>query len=265
MQQTKAIRCGNCNESHGSVDAVRQCHSGSLVDHANGLETDATMPNSLRHRRRGEPRLGDELVSVTFNWEYWCDLCGTDLQNEEAIYRPSRVDHQAGGWCKECAYAYDFSDLHATSTTTHDPDEIRAIYHFTDTRNVGSIEEHGILAHDVLLERGITPHMSSTENSRALDRQQGLSGFVRLTLHPHHPMAWKALYDKRTPELTWLKIHASVLQGPSTQYSNTNALTSGRTVRSDSKLATRGTDQAEAMVPFVPTIAILEILPPISI
>lgn len=236
---------------------MKDCHSRIPAEGAPPQRPHEAIPTAVTRKKRGEPVFGDQLVVTRFTWDYWCDICGKRLVDKDAIYRPATNGRQAGGWCKECALAYDFLDLNPSVRTSRDPDEIHKLYHFTDSRKIDSIEQLGLLAMDELDRLDISAHLSSTASSRRSDRRDGLSGFVRLALHPHHPMAWKALFDRRTPELAWLEVDTSVLDDPATLFSDTNALTEGRTIGSNHLVATRGTDQAEAMVKSVPTRAIV--------
>ena len=223
------------------------------------------MPTAVKYRKRGHPVRGDELVKTTIRWRYWCDICGKFLHEKDGVYRLARRGRSAGGWCLECAWAYDFLDLSPPLTHPGDPDQIEKLYHFTDSQNVPSIMQHGILSRDTLEAAGINPAMTSSRASRQMDSAAGLSRYVRLSLHPHHPMAWKALHDERCTRVTWLAIHPGVLQQADTMYSDTNALATERRVGTSPLIATRGTDQAEAMVARVPANAILEVIREITV
>ena len=78
-------------------------------------------------------------------------------------------------------------------------------------------------------------------------------------------MAWKVVFDRRSPELTWLEIDRSILESSNPLYSDKNALASGRSVGNDPLIATRGTDQAEVMIPRIPAEAILGIAGTVSV
>lgn len=248
----KSIRCGMCGERHETVDLVRECHLTPAA------------PRTVR-TKQGKPVRGDHLVLNRFTWEYACDICGRDLLDRDAVHRPAPRNARVGGWCRECATAYGFDDLLPTASDPGDPDKVNNLYHFTDSRNVASIERRGILSLNDLVDVGIAVFMSSTEDSRERDRTQRLSGFVRLTLYPHHPMAWKVLFDGRSPELTWLEIDRSILESSDPLYSDKNALAGQRVIGRDPLIATRGTDQAEVMVRHIPTEAILGVVKTASV
>ena len=166
---SKSIRCGKCSGRHESVDLVRECH------HA--LATPPALAT-----KRGKPVRGDRLVLTTFTWEYACDICGKALLDREALHRPTPRNAVVGGWCQECGRANQFDDLLPVANDPGDPDEINSLYHFTDSRNLASIEKRGILSLAELVDLGLPVFMSSSEVSRQRDRAQRMAGLVRLAL-----------------------------------------------------------------------------------
>ncbi len=123
------------------------------------------------------------------------------------------------------------------------------LYHFTDTRNLESIRDHGLLSWDILETLGI-PHVpGSSPESRYYDARKGLHNYVRLCLRPNHPMAYICEREGRIQQLAWLRIDASVMEKSSTLYSDDNAVKNQVRIGYDPMLALQSTSrQAEIMV-----------------
>ena len=122
-------------------------------------------------------------------------------------------------------------------------------YHFTDARNVGSIEALGLLSAGQLELRRIAYHQVSNVQSRQIDQAKGLEDYVRLCLQPHHPMAHVVL--KRLPRvrLAWLRIKPNPQNWSATKYRNCNAAASHAQVDSTPSTALESKDpQAEVLV-----------------
>ena len=65
----------------------------------------------------------------------------------------------------------------------------RTLYHFTDSRNVASIRQHGLLSLAALHDRGIAvAACGGDEDSRRVDARLGLDRFVHLSIMDQHPM-----------------------------------------------------------------------------
>lgn len=123
------------------------------------------------------------------------------------------------------------------------------LYHFTDVVNVPSIRRHGLLSWPQLDARGIDYRPASNSLSRELDQRRNLAGFVRLTLRPEHPMAWRALHEGRVGPLVWLQVDGIVGRWRTTRFSDGNAASSGATVNADWRTAFQSQDpQAEVLV-----------------
>ena len=123
------------------------------------------------------------------------------------------------------------------------------LYHFTDWKNMASIEEHGLLCWPLLDEMGIRYRPSSSEGSRYLDRRRNLHHYVRLSPHKNHPMAWRCIYDGRIQRIAWLRINTDVIDLKSTLFSDDNATAHRATIGPDSSLALNSDSrQAEVMV-----------------
>ena len=65
---------------------------------------------------------------------------------------------------------------------------IRYLYHFTDSANINSIRETGLMSATNLLDRSIASKMNSDEKSRTIDTQSGLQNYVRLSFCSKNPM-----------------------------------------------------------------------------
>jgi len=88
-------------------------------------------------------------------------------------------------------------------------------YHFTDTRNIPSIREHGLLSLSQLEQRGIKiPAPGGDANSRASDKSKRLHRYVHLSLTPNNPMEYRARQDGRIVESRYLRVSTSVLELP---------------------------------------------------
>lgn len=128
------------------------------------------------------------------------------------------------------------------------------LHHFTDERNLWSIQRRGLLSWRTLLDRGINHYPGSNELSRTLDERADLDNFVRLCLQDYHPMALVAVEEGRIRNLVWLTIDDAVLNYASL-FSDTNATSNGSVVNNDRRTALESEDpQAEVLVPgFVAT------------
>lgn len=88
------------------------------------------------------------------------------------------------------------------------------LYHFTDMRNCGSIQQLGaILPNRELRNRGISPSYVSSANSRLGDSIDGRDCFVHLAFHSDHKMSYSA--RSRSPiGLAIYEISLDVLETP---------------------------------------------------
>jgi len=84
-------------------------------------------------------------------------------------------------------------------------------YHFTDTRNLDSIREHGILSMTELRARGITPVTGGNDWSLEADARFGMDRYVHLCFLRQHPMEWNARQDGRIEKSRFLRIDPKVL------------------------------------------------------
>ncbi len=122
-------------------------------------------------------------------------------------------------------------------------------YHFTDSRNLDSIRERGLLSWEVLEMLGI-PHIAgSSSDSRFYDARRNLRNYVRLCRDTSHPMAYRCQYDGRILRLIWLRIDSSVMDLSTTLYSNDNAVKNAVSIGFDPRIALQSLSrQAEIMV-----------------
>lgn len=85
-------------------------------------------------------------------------------------------------------------------------------YHFTDTRNLAAIRQHGLLSTRLQAERGIKATAPGGNDwSRTADKRKGMDAYVHLCFFREHPMEWLARQDGRIIESVFLKIAPEVL------------------------------------------------------
>lgn len=107
---------------------------------------------------------------------------------------------------------------------------IKALYHFTDSRNIPSIKTSGyILSQKEVIRNNLNVVYASSPDSRARDASQGLSDFVRLSFVKSHPMMYSAMtaYGIK-PKV--LEINPLVILLPDVLISDQNALTKGANI-----------------------------------
>lgn len=92
---------------------------------------------------------------------------------------------------------------------------VREFYHFTDTRNLPSIRQHGLLSWAELQQRGIqSVAPGGNDWSHDADHRVGLDEYVHLCLMKEHPMEYRAREDGRIESSVFLRIAAEVLHTP---------------------------------------------------
>jgi hypothetical protein len=87
----------------------------------------------------------------------------------------------------------------------------RRLFHFTDSRNIPSLREYGLLPTRMIDERGLKAITGGDAASLYLDRQKGLDGCVSLSFCRTHPMAHIAKGEGRIETVRILTICPSVL------------------------------------------------------
>lgn len=104
----------------------------------------------------------------------------------------------------------------------------RCFYHFTDTRNLALIRQHGLLSRAELNRRAIEiPAPGGNKWSVEADARRGMDGFVHLCLLNEHPMEYQARQDGRIQQSIFLHIKPEVILLPGVQMSAAVANKSG--------------------------------------
>ena len=90
---------------------------------------------------------------------------------------------------------------------------IKALYHFTDTRNIPSIKTHGILSNYEIQRRNdvVLVAPGGNEVSRDADERFGVHTFVHLCFFDQHPMEFLAKQDGRIQRSSFLRIDPKIL------------------------------------------------------
>ncbi len=87
------------------------------------------------------------------------------------------------------------------------------LYHFTDTRNIPSIVQHGLLSRTEIEIRAIQgTHHGGNQWSFEQDDRMGVSDYVHLCFFNQHPMEFLAKKDGRIEESYFIKILPKVLE-----------------------------------------------------
>ncbi|GIW14530.1 MAG: hypothetical protein KatS3mg063_0383 [Tepidiforma sp.] len=127
----------------------------------------------------------------------------------------------------------------------------KELYHFTHPSNLPSIQQHGLLSWNQLIEKGI-PHIpASTTLSRNLDARRGLEDWVRLYLAYNHPMIEAAIRENRVEELVRIYVSSQIFLDTRLEFlfSNTNATANSAIINKDWRTAYHSSDvQAEVLV-----------------
>jgi hypothetical protein len=90
-----------------------------------------------------------------------------------------------------------------------------SFYHFTDTRNLPQIREHGLRAMKAIKAEGRAPVAAGGNDwSLDADRRSGMDRYVHLCFFSEHPMEWLAKNDGRIETSIFLRISPSVLLSP---------------------------------------------------
>lgn len=112
---------------------------------------------------------------------------------------------------------------------------VESLYHFTDSRNLASIIEHGgLFSWQQCKKRGIKVAAPGGDgDARLRDRRKDLGDYVRLSFRADHPMRHAAERDRRILKVEFLKIDPSVIYLRPTLFSNMNANSAGVRVGGD--------------------------------
>ncbi|RAI38429.1 DarT ssDNA thymidine ADP-ribosyltransferase family protein [Rhodoplanes roseus] len=105
-----------------------------------------------------------------------------------------------------------------------------SFFHFTDTRNIPSIKQHGLLSMKEIKGRNINvPAPGGNQWSLDADQACGMDQYVHLTFKPGHPMERRALEEKTILEVHRLRISPTILLIPgvlgTTDISNKSGVT----------------------------------------
>jgi hypothetical protein len=128
---------------------------------------------------------------------------------------------------------------------TPDPlKQITCLYHFTDTRNLPLIRQHGGLYPFSHLQRqGVEiPAAGGNEWSREADELKGVGKYVHLCFRSEHPMEYQARQGGRIIESIFLQIEPAVLYWPDVKYTSDVSNKSGVPIHS--------VDEARAMIDY---------------
>lgn len=84
-------------------------------------------------------------------------------------------------------------------------------YHFTDTRNLPSIREHGILSMAELKKRSVETVPGGNQWSLDADKHFGMDEYVHVCFIRDHPMAYLAQQEGRIEHIKYLSIDPTVI------------------------------------------------------
>lgn len=87
----------------------------------------------------------------------------------------------------------------------------RRFYHFTDSRNIPSIQQRGLLPTSMINVLGLEVVTGGDAGSLYVDQQKGLDQLVSLSFCRSHPMAHVAKAEGRIETIRILRICPSVL------------------------------------------------------
>ena len=130
------------------------------------------------------------------------------------------------------------------------------LYHFTDERNISSIKEKGLLSAAKLFAKynmkfDVDFFPASNRESRHWDTKLKLNNYIRLSGHMDHPMAKKAVEEKRIEKIAWIELDFDIIfdRRYEKKYSDLNANSKEALINSDFKTFTSSHyTQSEVMV-----------------
>ena len=87
------------------------------------------------------------------------------------------------------------------------------LYHFTDRRNLPSIEQYGLVSKAWARQNGLRiDYPGGNEVSHLADWMKGLDDYVTLCFAAEHPMEYAARMERRIEQSTFLQISPEVLR-----------------------------------------------------
>ena len=108
----------------------------------------------------------------------------------------------------------------------------KCFFHFTDTRNLPSIRENGLLPLAEIRRLGVkVPAAGGNDWSHEQDELRGLDGYVHLCLIEQHPMEWFAREkEKRLEETCFIQVATDVIHWDGIRFTAEVANRSGSTL-----------------------------------
>ena len=103
------------------------------------------------------------------------------------------------------------------------------LFHFTKKKNIESIKKNGILSADAIETLGICSKYASSQESRQIDKQMGLSDYVRLSFVKNHPMMFASMTAYGLNPII-LEINPLIALMPNIFFSDRNTLKSGANI-----------------------------------
>lgn len=85
------------------------------------------------------------------------------------------------------------------------------VYHFTDTRNLHSIREHGLLSMAEIRRRGLPVVPGGNQWSMDADVKSGMDEYVHLCFFKDHPMVYYAQKEDRIETVRYLRIDPGIM------------------------------------------------------
>lgn len=114
----------------------------------------------------------------------------------QELYFPENKDngnvptlHDAEQLRKNYNFKPDFHEIYDILKNNR----IGSLYHFTDKSNIDSIKRLGLISNEELVNKGYKVKYASSSDSRQIDKEMGLSRFVRLSFTKYHPMMYTAM------------------------------------------------------------------------
>lgn len=106
-----------------------------------------------------------------------------------------------------------------------------SLWHFTDHRNISSIQALGLLRTAELRRRGVVSVTGGDEASLAIDTYKGFDEYVRLGFLRNHPMAHVAIQEGRIEQVRRLRVSPKVMVAPGVLISDRVATANGAVIK----------------------------------